>query len=333
VRLVKYGDANTVELEVVEQVAPVPGPGKVVVRMTTRSVDPADVFSVMGIYPGFAPASLPAVPGLDGMGKVHAVGEGVKAVAVGQRVVPMFIYGPQYARAGQGSYQDYVVFEEEALFPVPDAVPDEAACQFVVNPFTAWLMIKALDIPKGEYLIQSAAGSALGQQVIQMCKHLGIKTINVVRRKAQIDELKAIGADEVLTTDEDVVTRVKEITQGKGAYGGIDAVAGGTTKTVMNSLRQGGVVLIYGMMDGVTCVGDVIDLIFRDVTVRGFWVTVELVKLGVPKLHEVANEIWELFEKKVVVPSVGQIFDLAKAKEALQASLTPARKGKVLLTS
>lgn len=86
------------------------------------------VCSLMGIYPG-AKMSTPAIPGLEGVGVVHAIGEGFDAVKVGERVVPLFIYGDEYLRAGKGSWADYVVFKASDVFPVPEGVPDETAAQ------------------------------------------------------------------------------------------------------------------------------------------------------------------------------------------------------------
>jgi NADPH:quinone reductase-like Zn-dependent oxidoreductase len=92
-------------------------------------------------------------------------------------------------------------------------------------------MIEILQVPKGEYVIQSAAASVFGRMFIQLAKHKGIKTINLVRRDSQIEELKAIGADEVINyTKEDVVDRVKQLTGGKLAYAGIDCVCGDMTQ-------------------------------------------------------------------------------------------------------
>ena len=94
---------------------------------------------------------------------------------VGQRVVPLFIFGDKYLSGGKGSWADYVVFRSSDVFPVPDGVTDEAAAQFVVNPWTAYAMLKELAAPAGEYVIQDAAGSVLGRQFIQMAKSMGVK--------------------------------------------------------------------------------------------------------------------------------------------------------------
>jgi NADPH:quinone reductase-like Zn-dependent oxidoreductase len=73
----------------------------------------------------------PATPGLEGMGEVAAVGEGVTHLSAGQRVIPLGV---------AGTWAEYVIAPAMQLIPVPDAVNDQTAAQFVVNPLTAWIM-------------------------------------------------------------------------------------------------------------------------------------------------------------------------------------------------
>ncbi len=184
-------------------------------------------------------------------------------VVKGQRVVPFL--GLEYLRKGEGTWQDYVSVRAELVWVVPDSISDVAAAQFVVNPWTVHGLLSDLKIPKGEYVLQTAAGSTLSRQLIKLAKHWGIKTINVVRRKEQKAELKALGADEVISTsDEDVVTRVKEITGGKLAYGALDAVGDEFTKQVLASVRDGGQVFIYGVLEGWEATVGVGDLFRRN---------------------------------------------------------------------
>ena len=80
---------------------------------------------------------------------------------------------------------------EQAI--IPEEIDEEAASQLAINPMTVRGILHVLQIPEGEYLLQSAAGSALGRQLIQMSKHYGVKTINVVRRQEQREELSRLG--------------------------------------------------------------------------------------------------------------------------------------------
>ena len=154
------------------------------------------------------------------MGEVQALGPGVDSVPVGRRVVPLGV--------SPGTWAELMVVPAARLLPVPDGVSDEAAAQLVVNPLSAWvLVVDELDLQPGEWLLQNAAGSTLGRVVIQLARARGFRTINVVRRAEQGEELLALGADEVIVTDhEDVEERVREITAGEGVGKAIDAVGG-----------------------------------------------------------------------------------------------------------
>lgn len=91
-----------------------------------------------GVYPGFTPKSLPAIPGLDGVGRVEESGPGTSGqFSPGQRVVAV----PWGTKTGNGSWQQYATVPEKSLFPVLDGISDEEACQFLVNPITAQVIV------------------------------------------------------------------------------------------------------------------------------------------------------------------------------------------------
>ena len=219
-----------------------------------RPVNPADLFSIAGVYPGFAPQAFPATPGLEGAGIVED-NNGSKLVANGQRVV-VFVD----AKNGNGSWQEYVAVSEQAVLAVPDSISDASAAQFVVNPLTVVGMLEVLAAPAGAYVLQTAAASTLGRQFIALAKLRGLKTINIVRRAEQIAELQALGADVVLNSEQagiDLAAEVKAATGGAMAHGAIDAVGGALTGTLTDCVRFGGTIYIYGALSGVSYAGSV----------------------------------------------------------------------------
>ncbi|KAL4459109.1 hypothetical protein ABPG75_013974 [Micractinium tetrahymenae] len=307
-------------VKVVEGPVPEPGQGEVLVRVQLRPVNPADLFSVQGVYPGFKPEKLPAVPGLDGMGVVERSGPGASKFKPGQRVTAT----PFDTAKGQGTWQQYVVLPEEKLMAVPHKLSDEAAAQFFVNPASAW-------VPKGEWLLSNAASSALGRMVIQLGKHYGVRTINLVRSSHHVEDLKQLGADEVVvTTEEDLVERVKEITGGKGAYAALECVGGDITEKVVQATRNGGTVFIYGAMAAFSITVCIPDLLFRDVTLRGFWLNPYLLKAG-ERRGKILEEVMQLLADGVIETSGGQHFPLDQVADAIQETQTPQRGGKCFL--
>lgn len=315
-------------LEVTSGPVPKPSSGEVLVRLTCRPINPADVFSVMGVYPGFTPKSLPAVPGLEGCG-VIADANGCEGLSDGMRGVCF-----ANTKDGEGTWQEYVVVAAASFMPVPDSVPDSSAAQFLVNPITVLGMLDVLEIPAGEYLIQTAAGSVLGRQLITICKARGIKTINVIRRADGKSELLELGADHVVvSTTEDAPARIQEITGSKGAYAAVDAVAGDMTAVCTGGVRSGGTVMVYGAMSGIEYKGSVVDTLFRQVTTRGFWLNVWLGSLTPARKGEVFGDMLKMLADGSMVPLAGKTFELKDCVAAFKHSQSEARGGKVLLVS
>jgi NADPH:quinone reductase len=323
VRFGEFGDpAEVLSVEEVER--PSAGAGQVLVRMRARAVNPSDLLTVQGLY-GALP-KLPATPGLEGMGEVAEVGEGVTHLRAGQRVIPLGV---------AGTWQEYLVAGAAQVIPVPDSVSDQTAAQFVVNPLTAWIMtVEELGLQPGEWLLQTAAGSTLGRVVLQLARLRGFKTINVVRRRAQAEELKALGADEVISTDEeDLVERVKEITGRAGLTKAIDAVGGETGGAVVSALGRGGVLLVYGLLSMEPMPVDSGRMIFTTSTIRGFWLGDWFQTAPPERQQAVTAELLGLMAAGEVVPPVEAEYPLTEVLAAVRHSVRPGRGGKVLLTS
>lgn len=329
-----YGDPQTdptAGLNLVDLPVPTPAEGEVLVRLSLRPINPADVFSLCGFYKGFQPESLPAVPGLEGVGVVEAAGPGATKFTAGQRVVAC----PWPTKTGNGTWQQLCVVPESLLLAVPDSVSDEAAAQFLVNPVTVYGFLEVLKVPQGEYLLQNAANSVLGKQLIALAHKKGIKTINIVRDLAKHEkELKDLGADVVLSsTDDDVPACVQEITGGKGAYAAVDPVGGPFTEKVTQSVRDSGTVIIYSAMGGLTANAGIPDLLYRDVRLRGFWLGPWLANEA-ENPAKVLSDLMGYLADKTIVPDSGKHYsmtDLASAKEGILASLQQSRGGKLFL--
>jgi len=321
IKFYEFGNPAEV-LRVEDAPQPQPGAGQVLVRLRARSINPSDLLTVRGLY-GSLP-KLPATPGLEGMGEVIAVGDGVKHLLPGQRVIPLGV---------QGTWQDYLLAPSAQLIPVPDGISDATAAQFVVNPLTAWIMtVEELALEPGEWLLQTAAGSTLGRIVLQIAALRGFKTINVVRRREQVNELKSLGADEVICTDdEDIAERVKEITGKAGVTKAIDAVGGQTGAAVMNSLGRGGVMLVYGLLSMEPMPIDGGRMIFSTTTIRGFWLSEWLRSAAPERQQAVTAGMLRAMASNEIVPPVEAEYSLADVLAAVEHAERPGRRGKVLL--
>lgn len=313
-------------LKIVTRPIPRAGPNQVVVHITARPINPTDFISVRN---GRVGGNGYGTIGSEGCGVVHEVGEGVTAVQKGQRVVT--ITGTEVFK-GNGAFQEYILLDPSLVWPVPSDMPDEKAAQFVINPWTSYSMLHDLQVPKGEYIIQSAAGSTLGKQVITLAAHFGIKTINIVRRSEQEAELKSLGADEVICSSEaDVVARVKEITAGKLAWGALDAVSGTMTATLAACVRDGGQVFVYGTLSGKTVSMSTLDL-WRDVVIRG-WIIYTKVMQSAEKSHAVAKEVAPLITSGVIPVAECERWAFGDFLKAMEVAERSGGAKKILLVT
>jgi NADPH:quinone reductase-like Zn-dependent oxidoreductase len=316
VRFYEFGNpAEMLRVEDVER--PEPGANQVL-------INPSDLLTVRGLY-GALP-ELPATPGLEGMGEVAAFGDTVANLRVGQRVIPLGV---------AGTWQDYLVADSTQLISVPDSISDQTAAQFVVNPLTAWIMtVEELGLQRGEWLLQTAAGSTLGRVVLQIAALRGFRTINVVRRREQVEELKGLGADEVIcTADEDLVQRVKEITGRAGLTKAIDAVGGQTGGAVMRALSRGGVMLVYGLLSMEAMPVDSGRMIFTSSTIRGFWLGEWFRSAAPGRQQAITAELLRMMATNEIVPPVEAEYPLTDVLSAIKHAERPGRSGKVLLVS
>eukprot|EP00884_Botryococcus_braunii_P016659 jgi/Botrbrau1/3677/Bobra.0008s0008.1 len=209
---------------------------EVLVEIFLRPIHPADLASLALSYPGYKPAEDFSVPGLEGVGIVVQAGRAT-SLSIGDRVIG----APWQTKIGQGSWQQYAIIKANDAMKVPPDIPDEVAAQFWLNPATALAFFDVLKIPEGAFLIQSAANSTLGKQVIAIARHKNVKTINIVRRADAKQELLKLGGDVVVDIlNEDVVDAVHRVTSGRGAYAGIDAVGGTSTGLLATCVRDRG---------------------------------------------------------------------------------------------
>jgi NADPH:quinone reductase len=305
---------------------PDPGPGEVRVRLTHRSLNPADLHAVLGSYGKQPP--LPAVGGSEGAGVVEKLGRGVESLEPGQRVVVM---------GTQGTWQEHIVLTELACLPVPDMVSDEAAAQLFVNPLTVVLMLDELDLPAGSWLLQTAGSSQAGRIVVQLARQRGLKTISLVRRSDATAQLEALGADAVLVADVEADTRtvrtsVMELTGGRGADGAFDAVAGKIGGLVTRCLAEGSTMLVYGGLSGNPLAVEATTLIFRHMTVKGFWRTGWFDAHSVAEARSRLAPIVDLVASGDLVLPVTASYDLSEYDQAIAHSRQAGTDGKVILT-
>jgi NADPH2:quinone reductase len=329
-----YGEPTDV-LTVTEKPVPQPGAGEVRVKIRFSPINPSDLLYVRGHYSGVKP-HFPSGAGFEGVGVIDAVGPEVDGLTVGQRV---------FARnSSGGNWSQYAVVSAEKVWQVPDDVVDEQIASFMINPATAILMVRhVLAVPRGDWLLQSAAGGELGRMIIRLAKHDGIKTINIVRRREAVQELMDLGADEVIVSSEGPIDeQVRNIVGPQGVNFAIDPVAGQTGTEIFRSLSEDGRMLVYGSLTGEgISVGDDPRLTLSgrrtlEVYWLGYWLP-RLNKSGFfapnrPAIPQLIDEIADLIRQGILETSPGKKFRLDDIGAAVTESESVGRSGKVFLT-
>ncbi|MFY7951887.1 MAG: zinc-dependent alcohol dehydrogenase family protein [Armatimonadaceae bacterium] len=303
---------------------PTPGPGEVLVRMIASPVNPSDLLYVAGNYT-MQPDSYPATPGFEGVGVVEAAGGGLLGLLrKGKRVA---VLGSR-----TGCWAEYAVCPARQVFPVPADIPDEQAAGLFVNPLTAVVLTReVLAVPAGAWLLQSAAGSSLGKMVIALGKQNGFKTVNVVRRREQVEELKKLGADAVIVEgDGPLPEQVAKATGGAVGYA-LDPVGGATGTGVVKSLAAGGKAVLYGLLSGEPVSVDSRFMITGSKVVQGFWLADWVRKQGVLKMLKLIGEVKTLVRGGTIKSDIAATYGLDQVTAAVAHAAKDAKGGKVLL--
>lgn len=294
------------------------GPLQVGVKLLFAPINPSDLGSIMGTYEHLR--VLPAVPGREGVGEIYAVGESIDASLLGRRVrMPLEL----------GSWQDSIVMNAQDLIFVPADVPVEMAAMAFINPPTAWFMLKDfVNLKPGDWIVQNAANSGVGMCVIQMARHLGLRTINVVRNLSLWEEpIKKAGGDVVFQVD----TEWFKDTQCKGvAKLALNSVGGRSAIDLIHALEPGGIHVTFGGMTRDPVIWPTRDLIFRDISLRGFEVARYF---GTERYKEALNVIFDFFRMGIMDIPVEGTYLLKDFKEAILQAQAYHRKGKILLKS
>lgn len=310
-------------IELIEQPDPgEPGPGELIVDTELFPINPADLLNLEGQY-GATQPQLPMIPGAEGVGRIAKLGAGVSHVKVGDRVL----------LPGPGTWRARIKAPAKAVFALPTGVDPKQLAMLRVNPPTAWLMLHEFVPPKpGQWLVQNAANSGVGHCLIRLAREAGMKTVNVVRRAELAGELRAFGADVVLTDGPDLDTRVRAAIGGGALPLAIDAVGGSATQRLARCVDDGGTVVNYGALSGEPCTLDVRETIFRDVSLRGFWLRRWFMQTSPENVAALYRGLAARLGDGRLTVEVETVYPVRRIKEALAHAARGGRKGKILVS-
>jgi NADPH:quinone reductase len=216
-----------------------PGRGEPRVRHAAVGVNFVDIYHRTGLYP----LPLPAGLGVEGAGRVEAVGAGVTTVQAGDRVAYM---------AGPGSYAEVRNVPADRLVQLPDEVSDRTAAGMLLRGLTVQALVRrTYPVQRGDTVLWHAAAGGVGLIAVQWLKALGATVIGTVGSDAKAERAREAGCDHVIVySREDVVKRVKELTGGAGVPVVYDAVGKSTFDASLDCLRPLGMLVSFGNASG-----------------------------------------------------------------------------------
>ena len=231
----RNGGPEVLELE--ERPTPEPGPGQLLVDLGAAGVNYRDVYERNGGYGSQAPV----VAGVEGAGRVAAVGEGVPEFSVGDRVG---------WTSAPGSYAEQVLVDAARAVPVPDDVPDELAAAALLQGMTAqYLCASTYPVQEGDVALVHAAAGGVGLLLVQMVKRRGGRVIGTTSTEEKAAIARAAGADDVIDYG-GFGERVRALTNGEGASVVYDGVGRATFDESLATLRPRGMMVLYGSASG-----------------------------------------------------------------------------------
>ncbi len=311
VQVAKYSDALVPPLQ----------EGEILVEVEASPINPADLNILEGKY-GVLP-SLPSVVGVEGVGRVLQVGNGVDPRKIGTRVL---------LPHGFGCWRQYGVLADRNVRVIPQEVPLLQAAMLRINPATAYCMLHQFTpLQAGNWVVQNAANSGVGRSVIQIAKARGWRTVNVVRRVELTEELLAMGADAVLLEGEDLSKRIREATGGTSPKLGLNAVGGESALGIAGSLEEGATLVTYGAMGRQPLRIPNGFLLFRDLRFRGFWVSRWYQNANPEEVDRLFDDLFAWAAGGVLFTPVEQEYPLSAIHEAIEHAQRSGRAGKILL--
>jgi NADPH2:quinone reductase len=312
-----------------------PGAGEVRLKVQAIGLNRAEVMFRTGHY--LEQPEFPSRIGIEAAGVVDAVGAGVTEVKVGQKV--SVATGQSIGR--YGTYGESAIIPAVSAIPYSDNLTPEEAASVWVQYLTAYFAFVDLgNVKPGQLVLVTAASGGAGLGAIQLARLLGATTIATTRTAAKKQALLDAGASHViLTAEEDLLARIKEITKGKGADVIFDPVAGETLPTLAEAVSWGGLIILYGALGGVETPYPLWTAFARNFVLRTYLVYnyCGLPNAGLHRNKEAFVRAVKFIQENLgsgkLKPVIAKTFRLSEIREAHKYMESNQQLGKIVVTT
>ena len=313
-------------LRVVEKPVPRPGRGQVLVRIEAAPCNPSDLLFLQGLYG--VKKTLPTVPGWEGAGTVVSSGGG----SLGR-----WLTGKRVACVGQGdtdgTWAEYFVARAAECAPLHREIDFEQGSALLINPLTAIGLLEKAKNGGHRAILQTAAASQVGRMLIRLASDARLPLVNIVRREAQVEMLRALGAEQVLDSSvPDFDESLKRICSDLHVTFAVEAVAGEMTGRLLQAMPRNSVAVVYGALSEEPCAAiDPTGLIFQGKRVEGFYLPVWLRARGYLGIFRTLRRVQRVMRDRVITTTVQRRVGLDDAREGLLYYVANMSDGKVLI--
>lgn len=305
----------------VAELAP-PSAWEVVVDIEAFPINVSDLATLSGHY-GTLP-HLPSTIGMEAVGRVSHCGSSVVDLVPGDRVILL----------ANNNWSERRKVPMATVHKVDrDSDPLQMA-MLKVNPATAYMLLNDnQQLMEGDWIIQNAPLSSVGQCVIQIARSMGLRTVNVVRRLETTAKILSIGGSIVVEDGPDLAQRVSDLIGRDPVRLALDAVAGPGVNRLAECLVEGSSIINYGMLSTEACVLSAEQTIFRNISLRGFWLSKLLSRMPQSKRIELLGTLAAMVTSGKLQMEVDSVFPMEEIQAALQRAEQGGRNGKVLVTT
>jgi putative PIG3 family NAD(P)H quinone oxidoreductase len=302
------------------------GDGQVRVKVAASALNRADLLQTMGLYP--APPWAPAdIPGLEYAGTVIAIGRGVTAAAVGDRVMGL---------VGGGAWAQEVVVDARELLPVPERlslVEAAALPEAFITAFDAMFLQAGLQA--GHSVLIHAAGSGVGTAAVQLARAFGVRSLGTARTVAKLEQLHALGLDAAIAvsgTPPQFAQAVLQANGGRGVEAVLELVGGDYLPQSLESCAPKGTVMLVGLVAGATAELPLRMILGKRLRIIGTTLRARPSEERVALCAVLRERLVPLFASGALRPVVSSTVPFAQAPDALRLLAANASFGKTVLT-
>jgi NADPH:quinone reductase-like Zn-dependent oxidoreductase len=306
---------DVIELETRE--LPACGPEDVLIQMEYAQINPSDLITISGAYRGRT--SLPFLPGFEGVGIVHQIGDNATQFKIGERVMPI---------RQSGTWQQYQFANGENCFKIDARLSAQDAAMSYINPMTAIKMVDEIaQVAQTHKVLVNAANSEIGHIIIELCLKIGADITALARTDRSESELTRKFGDHITVQNQDQFISSKNAQTFDTMF---DAIGGPIAEELALSLKTNGMIVHYGLLSGIP-ISPKLNQQRPDIQLKLYWLRNWVHSAPYKDVQEMFDKSAALILDGTISTRVFKTLPLDKIKEAEQALNDPQRSGKVLL--